>query len=407
MYSKPSNLIYKRNSGFLLDNRCVFNKLNQQKSSVFNQFLVVRNQALRIVSTSAIGVGGLGNEGSQDIPASLLQLNNLQLLLLKFKGMYSKPSNLIYKRNSGFLLDNRCVFNKLNQQKSSVFNQFLVVRNQALRIVSTSAIGVGGLGNEGSQDIPASLLQLNVVKTLKQSMQEMLPLLKLIIPVLCIWILDPVMSLVDTSVVGTKSHIQLAAMSPGCIISDQVGLLLNSVAIVVTNLVSVSMSRGEFEKTGRTIGEAISMTIIIGGVIGFLLYSIAPTLLQLISKNSPEVAHYATSYIQIRSFGLIPGMIQQVCTSLFLAAKDPWTPLYAIFTAAMFNFIGDIILVNYGGFGINGAAFTTVLAKVIGAVLIYRAANNPFKQPSPYEGKQVKATIRSPRFFYFMTCDQV
>lgn len=45
-------------------------------------------------------------------------------------------------------------------------------------------------------------------------------LLRFTLPTLGIWLASPIMSLVDTSVVGLQSSLELAAMGPACNVCD-------------------------------------------------------------------------------------------------------------------------------------------------------------------------------------------
>ena len=45
-------------------------------------------------------------------------------------------------------------------------------------------------------------------------------LLRFTLPTLGVWIIGPILSLIDTAVVGTKSDIELAALGPGTMVCD-------------------------------------------------------------------------------------------------------------------------------------------------------------------------------------------
>ena len=47
-----------------------------------------------------------------------------------------------------------------------------------------------------------------------------LALLRFTLPTLGVWIIGPILSLIDTAVVGTKSDIELAALGPGTMVCD-------------------------------------------------------------------------------------------------------------------------------------------------------------------------------------------
>jgi Na+-driven multidrug efflux pump len=81
---------------------------------------------------------------------------------------------------------------------------------------------------------------------------DILVLLKFALPTLCIAVTSPLLSLVDTSVVGLKSEAQLAAMAPATAISDGLGYILTFIPMAVTNLVALHMSRKHPASAGAT-----------------------------------------------------------------------------------------------------------------------------------------------------------
>ena len=75
-------------------------------------------------------------------------------------------------------------------------------------------------------------------------LDDVLPLLRFSAQTLCIAVTDPILSLVDTSVVGRlSSDAQLAAMAPATAISGGLSYTLTFIPIAVTNLVALHMAR--------------------------------------------------------------------------------------------------------------------------------------------------------------------
>jgi hypothetical protein len=89
--------------------------------------------------------------------------------------------------------------------------------------------------------------------------QEVKPLLSFSAQTLCIAVTNPLLSLVDTSVVGLSSEAQLAAMAPATALSDGLAYTLTFIPIGVTNLVSLHMSRGHPRRAGVNPAPAIAL----------------------------------------------------------------------------------------------------------------------------------------------------
>ena len=82
------------------------------------------------------------------------------------------------------------------------------------------------------------------------AIQQVLTLLTFSIPTLCIAVTNPLLSLIDTAVVGLNSEAHLAAMAPATMVSDSICYLLCFIPIAVTNLVALRMSRNQREAAG-------------------------------------------------------------------------------------------------------------------------------------------------------------
>lgn len=71
------------------------------------------------------------------------------------------------------------------------------------------------------------------------------------LPTLGIWLLQPILSLIDTAVVGISpsySLSQLASLGPGISWSDSTSYLFNFIAIATTNLFANALRDGEEER---------------------------------------------------------------------------------------------------------------------------------------------------------------
>jgi Na+-driven multidrug efflux pump len=79
---------------------------------------------------------------------------------------------------------------------------------------------------------------------------DVLPLLSFSAQTLCIAVTNPVLSLVDTSVVGLTSEAQLAAMAPATALSDGLSYALTFIPIAVTNLVALHTARKHPDAAG-------------------------------------------------------------------------------------------------------------------------------------------------------------
>jgi len=211
-------------------------------------------------------------------------------------------------------------------------------------------------------------------------------LLVFISTTIVIWLSEPLLSLVDTTVVGkfasgltttakgvSPETLQLAALGPATMVCDNAFYLVYFLAIAVTNQLASSSGNNDASSVQvKTTSHAIGVATILGGLITFSIFCFGGNMLRFIvgeggamvngvDMTSSLVAK-AWEYTKIRGF-LAPltvaGMIAQaVC----LATLDTRTPALAVLAASIINVIGDILLVAKFRMGLQGAAFATAAA---------------------------------------------
>jgi len=201
-----------------------------------------------------------------------------------------------------------------------------------------------------------------------------LSIIRFLTPTLALWIAPPIMSLIDTSVVGRYcGSVDLAALGPGCTLVDSTSYLFMFLATATTNLVATARAEGREDDADRAIGESLFLSLCSGLMLSTLILLFGQTLLRLIAgKESLNVVPSATKYALVRSLGQPATIFASVSRASFLADKDTAGPLVSVSLAFMGNAIGTYVLVKYAGMGIVGAAIGTLLADVSAALFLFR-----------------------------------
>merc|ERR1712070_660642 len=93
-----------------------------------------------------------------------------------------------------------------------------------------------------------------------------------------------------------------------------------------------------------------------------------------------ELVKPAGVYASIRAIGIPFALIGMVLNCAFLASKNTRVPLVSTLIGGFANLVGDIVMVNYLGLGIGGAAWATVLSQVLTVVVLcaYSAGKGEF-----------------------------
>ena len=177
-------------------------------------------------------------------------------------------------------------------------------------------------------------------------------LVRFTLPTMAIWLSGPILSMVDTAVVGTASTLELAAMTPGGVYVDYPSYLLSSsLAVATTTLVAQERMRkkkktrvnakGELEdgeEDGTSIvSDAVALAALLGLVVAISLsIAAAPAIAAFAGPKSAAVVPAALTYAAIRCVGVPFQLVASVAQASFLACKSPWQPLIAVACSGKF-----------------------------------------------------------------------
>lgn len=227
---------------------------------------------------------------------------------------------------------------------------------------------------------------------------SLLELLRFVLPSCGVWVIAPILSLVDTAVVGTKSTIELGALGPATMLCDYLSYIFTFLTIAVTNRVSICISRRNLNGAGNVVSNSLGLGAALGvGLSVVLILASSPVLSIIAGKTSAQLVSPAAAYVRIRTLGLVGFMLGQVGQGFFLAAEDPVTPLVALGIAGVGNLVLDILLVNGLGLGIKGAAVATAAAQIAAAAILLMKLFQPLGS-GPLKGKTVPVKWTMPNF---------
>ncbi|KAJ9704233.1 hypothetical protein PVL29_002682 [Vitis rotundifolia] len=183
-------------------------------------------------------------------------------------------------------------------------------------------------------------------------------------PATGLWICGPLMSLIDTAVIGQGSSVELAALGPGTVVCDYMSYVFMFLSIATSNMVATSLARQDKNE----VQHQISTLLFVGFTCGVLMLLFTKFLgaWALNVFTGPKNAHIvpaANVYVQIRGLAWPAILVGWVAQSASLGMKDSWGPLKALAVASAINGIGDIVLCSFLGYGIAGAAWATMVSQ--------------------------------------------
>ncbi|KAK4740224.1 hypothetical protein R3W88_003921 [Solanum pinnatisectum] len=193
-------------------------------------------------------------------------------------------------------------------------------------------------------------------------------------PAVGLWLCGPLMSLIDTAVIGQGSSIELAALGPGTVFCDNTSYVFMFLSIATSNLVATALAKQDKDE----VQHQISILLFIGLACGTLMFIFTRLfgtwgITAFTGANNMEIVNAANTYVQIRGLAWPAILVGWVAQSASLGMKDSWGPLKALAVATAINGIGDIVLCRFFGYGIAGAAWATMVSQVVAAYMMIAA----------------------------------
>ncbi|OMO74385.1 Multi antimicrobial extrusion protein [Corchorus capsularis] len=268
-----------------------------------------------------------------------------------------------------------CSPNFKTQNRSSNLKSYCISPSQELSFESNEALV--GEKNEEETEEEETRVEIKGEGLANQSIwNQIKEIVKFTGPATGLWICGPLMSLIDTAVIGQGSSIELAALGPATVVCDYMGYLFMFLSIATSNLVATSLAKQDKNE----VQHQISNLLFIGLICGFLMlfFTIFCGSWALTAFSGPKNAHLIPSgntYIQIRGLAWPAVLVGWVAQSASLGMKDSWGPLKALAAATAINGIGDVVLCIFLGYGIAGAAWATMVSQVVAAYMMIEALN--------------------------------
>ena len=180
-------------------------------------------------------------------------------------------------------------------------------------------------------------------------------------------------TLVDTMVVGKGVGVDaLAAVGASDWLNWMSLGMLSGIAQGFSIPMAQEFGAGHREKLRKTIGNAMSLSVLCAIVMLVVLQSVALPVLQLL-HTPEEILPMALLYIRIYFAGIPISMAYNLLAATLRAMGDGKSPLYAMIVASITNIVLDILFVMVFPFGIAGAAVATLIAQMVAAVYCYVA----------------------------------
>ena len=184
-------------------------------------------------------------------------------------------------------------------------------------------------------------------------------------PLMCSFIFQQLYNMIDAKIVseyvGTDAF---AAIGATAVVSNTIIGFINGLTQGFAIPVANSFGAQDFTKIRRFVAGAVILT----GSAAFILTAAGEILIVDILKalnTTDEVMPYAISYVRIILGGIIFSAVYNFCANMLRAIGDSKTPLFCLMAAVFLNILLDLLFVKGFGWGINGAAYATIISQAV------------------------------------------
>lgn len=189
------------------------------------------------------------------------------------------------------------------------------------------------------------------------------------LPILFSNFLQQLYNTIDLLIVGNYAgdHSLGAVGSTGAITNLLVGLFVG-----VSIGASVAVAQAYGAANDREVYKTVHSTLFVALVSGAFLtvFGLLMTEPLLILMKTPDVQlPEAVTYMRIIFVGMIPMSIYNMSAAILRAVGDSARPLIFLIISAVINLVLDLLFVALLDMGVAGAAWATVIAQVVTAVL--------------------------------------
>ncbi|MBI5779728.1 MAG: MATE family efflux transporter [Planctomycetes bacterium] len=194
-------------------------------------------------------------------------------------------------------------------------------------------------------------------------------------PVMLQHLLMSLMFLSDTIMLGWYSQSALAAVGLSGPITMMIRLTMLCIPIAATAMVARSIGEQNGLKTKTNAVTALTIGIILGGIISLFGAALAGNIVAIFTPASSILHKEAVTYLAITLSAFVMNYLFFISTAILRGAGDTRTSLMVTIFANILNIIGDYIMI-YGklGFpemGVKGAAISTFGSSVIEGLILF------------------------------------
>ena len=203
--------------------------------------------------------------------------------------------------------------------------------------------------------------------------QKIKIILALAIPAMIENLLQTIVGFVDTLFVAKLGLAEIAAVGvTNAIVAVYLAIFM-AMGIGTASLIARSIGAGELDKAKAIARQSTLISAVLGVILGLLTLFFAEPLLRMMGAESDVLAD-GVIYFRIVAGPAILISLMTVFGSILRAAGDTKTPMKVGLYINIIHIVLDYVFIfgfmGIGGWGIAGAAWATVLSRLVGVVIL-------------------------------------
>lgn len=193
-------------------------------------------------------------------------------------------------------------------------------------------------------------------------------LIALALPIMGTSFIQMAYNLADMFWIGKMGSAQVAAVGTAGFFTWLSLSLIRMVQIGTEVKISQNIGAQETKKAASYAISAIWAAAIFALLYTVIMFIFDEQLIAFFKLDNQQVNEWAVSYLNIVSVGMIFSFINPVMSSIYNGSGKSTMPFYANVVGLVLNIVLDPIFIFVLGWGVNGAAWATVLAQAIVSV---------------------------------------
>lgn len=219
-------------------------------------------------------------------------------------------------------------------------------------------------------------------------------IITLALPALGALIAEPLLTTIDSAMVGHLGTAQLAGLSlASTVLMTAVGICV-FLAYSTTAITSRALGAGKVGEGMQAGINAMWLAAVLGAALaaGFMIFA-RPLL--IFFGADPQVLPHALDYLHYCSPGLVGMLVVLAATGTLRGALDTKTPLYVATGGAVVNAILNAILIYGLNLGVKGSAIGTALTQTLMAIVLSSVVVSSARQHHARFGFNLRAVWES------------